>query len=326
MAILHSRFRFLLLSLLVACFLLLAGSLVSVHAVRDETRRALTLLPGPYRESALKGWKIFQTSYAHDGVACVHCHRDHQDMIPWAGAYPKVQLFDGMPYGVKTLRMVILEALSRHSDVGQVQAANMAEDLAAYISWWGDGQLIIPGISEAVPPPVEDLVELQNAVTRGRGLFNREKPLSCAYCHTTGGERLMDSQKVHQAGYTRSVHPGVGVEPGGFTPPGGGSRQGRDRPMQNGSERLFARLSRSNYLIDLSQSYSRFPIIAEDGIGVVSLHAYLAAHRQRMGVFMGSDDIPDLAAYLADRSRGLRLTPGGQTQFHKEPADVENVD
>lgn len=59
---------------------------------------------------------------------------------------------------------------------------------------------------------------------------------------------------------------------------------------------------------------------------MVSLHAYLAAHRQRMGVFMGSDDIPDLAAYLADRSRGLRLTPGGQTQFHKEPADVENVD
>ncbi len=32
----------------------------------------------------------------------------------------------------------------------------------------------------------------------------------------------MDSQKVHQSGCARSVHPGVGVEPGGFTPPGGG--------------------------------------------------------------------------------------------------------
>ena len=28
---------------------------------------------------------------------------------------------------------------------------------------------------------------------------------------------LMDSQRVHQTGCTRSVHPGVGVEPGGFT-------------------------------------------------------------------------------------------------------------
>jgi hypothetical protein len=33
---------------------------------------------------------------------------------------------------------------------------------------------------------------------------------------------LMDSQKVHQAGCVCSAHPGVGVEPGGFTPPGGG--------------------------------------------------------------------------------------------------------
>jgi hypothetical protein len=312
--------------LFVSIFLLIAWLIQPVEASSDGMRRSVDSLHPVFRESVLKGWRHFQTSYAHDGAACVHCHRDHQDMIPWAGAYPKVQLFDGMPYGVKTLQMVILEALSRHSDVDQVQAANMAEDLAAYISWWGDGQSIIPGISEAVPPPVEDLVELQNAVTRGRGLFNREKPLSCTHCHTTGGERLMDSQKVHQTGDTRSVYPGMGVVPDGFTPPGGGSRLWRDRPQQNGSERLFARLSKSNYLIDLSRSYSRFPIIAEDGTGVVSLHAYLAAHRQRMGVFMGSDDIPDLAAYLADRSRGLRLTPGGQTQFHKEPVDVENMD
>ena len=32
----------------------------------------------------------------------------------------------------------------------------------------------------------------------------------------------MDMRQIHQAGWTRSVHPGVGVEPGGFTPPGGG--------------------------------------------------------------------------------------------------------
>jgi hypothetical protein len=43
---------------------------------------------------------------------------------------------------------------------------------------------------------------------------------------------MMDSQKVHHAGCTLSVHPGVGVEPGGFTPPGGGSRHRRDRPSK----------------------------------------------------------------------------------------------
>jgi hypothetical protein len=32
----------------------------------------------------------------------------------------------------------------------------------------------------------------------------------------------MDSQKVHLAGCAQSVHPGVGVEPGGFHSPGGG--------------------------------------------------------------------------------------------------------
>ena len=147
----------------------------------------------------------------------------------------------------------------------------MAEELAAYISWWGDGQPIIPGIAEAIPPPTEDLIELQNAVARGRKLFNRDKPLSCTYCHTTGGER-------------------------------------------------------SSYLEDLSQCYSRFPKITDDGKGVVSLHAYLADHRKRMGVFMGSDDIPDLAAYLADLSRGLKLSPGGQIPLHEEPVDVENMD
>ena len=59
---------------------------------------------------------------------------------------------------------------------------------------------------------------------------------------------LMDSQKVHQAGYMRSVYPGVGVGPGGFTSPGGGSRPRRDRPSY-GSKRLIARLSILNHTV-----------------------------------------------------------------------------
>ncbi len=39
---------------------------------------------------------------------------------------------------------------------------------------------------------------------------------------TTCATLLMESHKVLQAGCMRSVHPGVGVEPGGFTSPGGG--------------------------------------------------------------------------------------------------------
>ena len=49
--------------------------------------------------------------------------------------------------------------------------------------------------------------------------------------------------KVHQTGCTRSVHPGVGVAPGGFTSPGGGSRLWRDRQMAKWLEETFARLS-----------------------------------------------------------------------------------
>ena len=52
----------------------------------------------------------------------------------------------------------------------------------------------------------------------------------------------MDSSKFHQAGCMRSLHPGVGVGPGGFIPPGGGSRPRRDRPS-DGLKKLFARLS-----------------------------------------------------------------------------------
>ncbi len=36
------------------------------------------------------------------------------------------------------------------------------------------------------------------------------------------GGKLMNLDYVHQAGCMRSVRPGVGVEPSGFTPDGGG--------------------------------------------------------------------------------------------------------
>ena len=59
--------------------------------------------------------------------------------------------------------------------------------------------------------------------------------------------KLMDPQEVHQTECAQGVHSGAGVEPGGFTPPGGG---GMPSPAsQNGSQilqgRSFARSSKS---------------------------------------------------------------------------------
>jgi hypothetical protein len=155
----------------------------AVPAFSDGMRRELNELTPDYRESVLRGWRYFQTSYAKDEVACVHCHRDHEDMVPWARAYPKVQVFDGTPYKVKTLKMIVLEALEKHSDLGTNTRYSLADDLVAYIGWWGDGQFIHPGISEQLAPPAEDLIELQRAVARGRSLFNRRDPISCSRCH-----------------------------------------------------------------------------------------------------------------------------------------------
>jgi mono/diheme cytochrome c family protein len=80
--------------------------------------------------------------------------------------------------------MVIIEAMDRHTDLGPIECGEMAEDIQAYIAWWGDGQLLEPGISVKGMPPEEDLAEFGEAVSRGRTLFNREKPVSCVYCHT----------------------------------------------------------------------------------------------------------------------------------------------
>ena len=167
------------------CALCLLAVLAQAEPGRsDSTRREIENLDPSFRESVLRGWRYFNTSFADDGVACVHCHRDHSDMVFWSGSYPKVQLFDGSPYDVKTLRTVIMEAMARHTDLGPVESGEMAEDLEAYIAWWGDGQPLAPGISHKGMPPEEDLGELGESISRGRALFNREKPTSCSYCHT----------------------------------------------------------------------------------------------------------------------------------------------
>ena len=150
----------------------------------DSVRRELNTLDSSFQKSVLRGWRYFNTSFADDGVACVHCHRDHSDIVFWAGSYPKVQIFDQTPYRVKTLRMVIIEAMDRHTDLGPIECGEMAEDLQAYIAWWGDGEPLAPGISIKGTTPEEDLTEFGEAVSRGRSLFNREKPISCVYCHT----------------------------------------------------------------------------------------------------------------------------------------------
>jgi hypothetical protein len=38
------------------------------------------------------------------------------------------------------------------------------------------------------------------------------------------GYQVMESKEVHHSGCVGSIHPGVGVVPGGFTSPGGGGK------------------------------------------------------------------------------------------------------
>ena len=162
-------------------------------------RRPLHKLEINYQKSVLKGWRFFQTSYAEDGVACVTCHRSHGDIVPWAGAYPMTQVFDGSPYAVKTLRQIILEALDRHTDLPDSSQSAMADDIAAYITWWGDGQPIVPGRSEETPIPLEDMLELKRVVEEGRILFTRIKPQPCFQCHTVD-DKLPKPGKINLRG------------------------------------------------------------------------------------------------------------------------------
>jgi cytochrome c len=175
-----------------------------------------------------------------------------------------VQFFDQTPYRVKTLRIVIIEALSRHTDLPPVESREMADDLQAYIAWWGDGQPLHPGISPEGRPPEEDLVELEIAITRGRSIFHRETPLSCIYCHS------IDSKGD-------SNHPSI------------------------------------------KDVFLWFPRYSFQEQRVVSFDTYLLEHCQKYNLVMSTEELVDIAAYLADLSSGNFLRPGSSLNV------VENI-
>ncbi len=109
-------------------------------------------------------------------------------MAPWAGAYPKVEVFDGTPYQVKSLGQVVLEALGKHTDLPLNKRLLLVDDLVAYIAWWGDGTKVTPGRSRPAPPPPQDLALLKSVVAKGRELFHQKNFGPCASCHYPGNE------------------------------------------------------------------------------------------------------------------------------------------
>lgn len=140
---------------------------------------ALELLEPRYRESVFEGWRSFQTSFASDGVACIHCHPRHAEMEDWAPSYPKAAVFDGTPYRVKGLAEVVGEALAIHTDLPPNRRDLLVGDLVSFIAWWGSGTAI-----KATPPrstPAGDMALLHAAEQRGRELF--ETALECTHCH-----------------------------------------------------------------------------------------------------------------------------------------------
>ncbi len=149
-----------------------------------EIRRPIADLEPNFRESVIRGWKIFQTSFAADGVACVNCHLRHEEIVGWASGYPKVEVFDGTIYEVKTLRHVVLETLAIHTDLQPTARENYADDIAAYIAWWGDATRVDPGISRKDRPAAMDLEKLGEAAASGRSLFFDDGPSACRRCHT----------------------------------------------------------------------------------------------------------------------------------------------
>lgn len=165
-----------------------------------EQPRSLTELEPRYRASVLRGWRTFQTSFAEDGVACVHCHPSHQDMRGWAGAYPKVQTFDGRPYGVKGLRQIAVEVLETHTDLPEDRRLALVEDLVAYMTWWGDGEPVSPGRSRLERPPRADLAALRACVERGQALFQEGEPGACGQCHRNRpGDGSADLLPINEA-------------------------------------------------------------------------------------------------------------------------------
>ncbi len=148
--------------------------------------RPLSSLEPHYRQTVLNGWRSFQTSFARDGLACVDCHLDHDALSLWAAAYPKVVVFDQSPYRVKGLAEVIGETLTTHTDLSVRRRQSLVDDIQAYISWRGEGQIVTPGYSKRLSPPQEDLDQLQKAVERGRGLTRQTLSGPCLKCHTPG--------------------------------------------------------------------------------------------------------------------------------------------
>jgi len=168
---------------LLLAFIFLPGLAWAADEVSFPVQKSLNQLESNYRQSVLNGWRMFQTSYAEDNMACVNCHLNYDQMTGWAGGYPKVEVFDGTPYSVKTLHQVVLETLAIHTDLPESGRDAMAEDLAAYISWWGDGQPVTPGISRDTKPASMDLDELAVSVNSGKDLFYRVGPSGCTNCH-----------------------------------------------------------------------------------------------------------------------------------------------
>lgn len=130
---------------------------------------------------------------ARDGVACVHCHPDHEQIRHWAPAYPKVEVFDGTSHEVKDLPQVVAEAFARHSDLEPEQHPEEIEDLVAYIAWWGSGLPLTPGHSRPHPPPGEDLQLLSMAVSEGEALFREGTEVRCVDCHGDGKSSVAGS-------------------------------------------------------------------------------------------------------------------------------------
>lgn len=165
-----------------------------VYAVADQSDtsgpRGLGELEPHYRASVLRGWRSFQSSFAEDGVACVHCHLQHETLRHWPGAYPKVTIFDGAEYRVRSLTQVIAEALERHTDLAPEARLVLQGDLLAYISWWGEDQRVIPGVSRTIPPAGIDLVTMKRAAERGAQLLRQQPFKVCGQCHNITGNDL----------------------------------------------------------------------------------------------------------------------------------------
>jgi cytochrome c553 len=215
----RNRFVLMFFLVLAAELLFAVFSFLPVVAADKQTvstdPRLLSDLEPHYRESVSRGWRFFQTSFAQDGVACVHCHPRYDAMRLWAGAYPKVQVFDGTPYQVKGLREVVVEALEKHTDLLPYQRLELVEDLVAYIAWWADGIPIAPGHSRAFPPPEEDLAILQSSVDRGRRFISKDTFGFCRKCHST--EEEMKNKKI-PLGQAASTFPRFIDPPGRVMP------------------------------------------------------------------------------------------------------------